>query len=539
MANYRLRIGFPSGYALTASFGSYILTGRDAALTYTAGGGNTVTASFTASRTSGTGPMAVIFDATATSSNVTKVNLSANGTAYRQVQYDWSFGDSGSGNWTNSGLPKNTQTGGPIAAYCYDPTATGVTNYTASLTVTVGLPWGTNTSAAPRAYIVNDIVTQSGNTYYCSIANTPGTFATDLAGGKWTLLQVGLIQHTTTQNIAVTDANTTYAGTNTIYVSKAANYAFASGKGWVTQNTVPAPVNGKRIMLRAGETGYGDINISSKTNCQVVSDGQGAKPGVGRLNITGTNNCFKGVSASLGITGFDGTDNLALGNTIAHSDVTAVTLYIAPNVGGDPYAEYIRPAAFGNTIPGNSTSDYGIFCAGHGMMIVDNTVGGVVQHTMRCYSDHLGYIAHNQLDGGTIDSTKLSFKHHALGLVQYPTAGNGNHASGYVVMTNNTMGKVGSTQVWIADNCPENFDSTTVEGLEYFIYENNILVTAASTTTHFLTAGRQMTHRGNSCTSGSYIYSDVSNASGAGGVVGSSNSTYRNNWVNQGTQFLG
>jgi len=38
------------------------------------------------------------------------------------------------------------------------------------------------------AYAVRDVVTQSDNTYICAEAHTAGTFATDLAAGKWILL---------------------------------------------------------------------------------------------------------------------------------------------------------------------------------------------------------------------------------------------------------------------------------------------------------------------------------------------------------------
>ena len=47
----------------------------------------------------------------------------------------------------------------------------------ASSTVTA---WATST-----AYVVGNFVTNSGTTYYCIVAHTSGTFATDLAAGKW------------------------------------------------------------------------------------------------------------------------------------------------------------------------------------------------------------------------------------------------------------------------------------------------------------------------------------------------------------------
>jgi hypothetical protein len=54
------------------------------------------------------------------------------------------------------------------------------------LTTTIGnwkSAWTTST-----AYVVNDIVSTSGSSYICVIANTSGTFATDLAAGKWGLM---------------------------------------------------------------------------------------------------------------------------------------------------------------------------------------------------------------------------------------------------------------------------------------------------------------------------------------------------------------
>ncbi|MGN6773512.1 MAG: carbohydrate-binding protein [Rhizobiaceae bacterium] len=41
--------------------------------------------------------------------------------------------------------------------------------------------------ATAQDYVVNDIVKQGGNTYICVVAHTSGTFATDLAAGKWDL----------------------------------------------------------------------------------------------------------------------------------------------------------------------------------------------------------------------------------------------------------------------------------------------------------------------------------------------------------------
>jgi hypothetical protein len=54
--------------------------------------------------------------------------------------------------------------------------------YTSGAQVQVGTvpSWATST-----IYAVGNFVTQSGTTYYCIVAHTSGTFATDLAAGKW------------------------------------------------------------------------------------------------------------------------------------------------------------------------------------------------------------------------------------------------------------------------------------------------------------------------------------------------------------------
>lgn len=42
--------------------------------------------------------------------------------------------------------------------------------------------------AGTTAYVVGDLVTESGSTYFCLVAHTSGTFATDLAAAKWLVI---------------------------------------------------------------------------------------------------------------------------------------------------------------------------------------------------------------------------------------------------------------------------------------------------------------------------------------------------------------
>lgn len=71
------------------------------------------------SRTSGTAPLAVFFDATATTDADTTQPL-------HDLEYRWSFGDSSPGNWTygaNTARNKNSAFG-PVAAHCYESAGT-------------------------------------------------------------------------------------------------------------------------------------------------------------------------------------------------------------------------------------------------------------------------------------------------------------------------------------------------------------------------------------------------------------------------------
>lgn len=54
------------------------------------------------------------------------------------------------------------------------------------------------------AYAIKDVITQTGNTYIAAVAHTSGTFATDLAAGKWVLLasNISLSQTQTFSNAA-------------------------------------------------------------------------------------------------------------------------------------------------------------------------------------------------------------------------------------------------------------------------------------------------------------------------------------------------
>ncbi|HEY9095584.1 MAG TPA: PKD domain-containing protein, partial [Hydrogenophaga sp.] len=73
-----------------------------------------VVAQLDATRISGTAPLAVQFDASGTTSSL------GSQLPFHHVRYAFSFGDDRGQTWPASGLSKNLQSGGPLAAHVYD-----------------------------------------------------------------------------------------------------------------------------------------------------------------------------------------------------------------------------------------------------------------------------------------------------------------------------------------------------------------------------------------------------------------------------------
>lgn len=72
-----------------------------------------------ASKLSGVAPLGVLFDATATTHGG-----DADVNAFVDLTYAFNFGDTSSGTWTHSGLSKNVQEGGALAAHVFDTPGT-------------------------------------------------------------------------------------------------------------------------------------------------------------------------------------------------------------------------------------------------------------------------------------------------------------------------------------------------------------------------------------------------------------------------------
>jgi hypothetical protein len=160
----------------------------------------TISPSLIPARTSGVAPLAVFFDASATTGSVTS-------NPFSDLDYTWSFGDPSSGNWqptdgSATGKSRN-QAKGPVAAHVFETPGT----YTVTMTVFDG------TNTAQR-----------------------------------------------TQAITVTDPNTVFSGTNTYCFSSSGTFTGCpSGANQITTPDFAAAINtykgtGRRLLFRRGET---------------------------------------------------------------------------------------------------------------------------------------------------------------------------------------------------------------------------------------------------------------------------------------------
>jgi hypothetical protein len=150
-------------------------------------------------------------------------------------------------------------------------------------------PWTTAT-----LYYPNDIVVYGGNTYECMILNTSGTFATDLAAGKWQIFNSGIrwrgswtpstaylvndvVFNVTSSYICLSDYTST-SNFNTDYL--AGKWAFlAKGDDDVLPIITPG-LEGYSLSVAANGIDVSWLNASGSTNVfYVAPNGNNSNPG--------------------------------------------------------------------------------------------------------------------------------------------------------------------------------------------------------------------------------------------------------------------
>ncbi len=442
---------------LVALFGSAVILACSS-VTGASSEPNTLSAAIDATRLSGPAPLAVMFDATGTTA-------SSGMDTFREVEYAFDFGDDRGLTWEYSGKPRNTQTGGPLAAHVFDNPG----QYTVRL----------------RARTQNGVVSEASVT------------------------------------ITVEDPAKTFPGENTICVSGAGAFA-GCPSGSLRQAELPRTYAGKRVLLNRGEA-FGIVSINRNSDGIIVgSYGTGPKPVVhkviinsGRLNDRFTDDLtIMGLSIADGIEhSTSGSRYLIYGNELTRPggdnkiDIGGALGYFAERNPRIPFYNPREIFIVDNVITGQVTKPHlNIGSAGAYFAIMGNDVGRAEEHTVRLFALYKGVIEHNSLRGIAHSSTpdqpsiRHALKLHSGGLLPYSDAWaetQGRWATRYVVIADNILGDIENNGSWTLAVGPQNRDISTVEGLEDVLIERNQFVRGPHTNTDAWVVGRRITARSN------------------------------------------
>lgn len=419
-----------------------------------------IKATLQATRTGGVAPLAVLFDATATTTTTPGTDT------FRQLSYSFDFGDERGAAWPVSGQPKNQQTGGPIAAHVFDQ---------------------------PGTYTVK-------------------VKATDASGAS----------AETTLTINVQSADAAYAGTQTVCVSPSANYTGCPA-GALRQTALPSLYHGKRVLLRRGES-FGAITITDGNTGVIVGGyGAGALPLVDSVSVGAwrpstpnfaTDITVMDLKVGNGMTQSVGKRVLFYRNELT-SQGSKNGIYfggIKYWAGDDPHrkvamTEFYQPREIflvENTVVGSVTGDkYNVFGDGSHIALLGNVMGTSGEHTVRLTSARKAIVAHNELRGISNDGRRHSLKIHSGGMTPYDdrySVSSYKWISEQVVVSHNVFGHPNSNNQWTVALSPQNNEYT--EGLQHFIIANNHFIRTASVVQDLTLGGRDFTIRGNTVSNG-------------------------------------
>jgi hypothetical protein len=413
-----------------------------------------------ATRLSGPAPLAVMFDATETTAP-------GDLDAFRDVTYTFDFGDDRNLKWEHSGQPRNSQSGGPLAAHVFDNPGT----YTIRLRAEI--PGGSSSEAS---VVIN-----------------------------------------------VADPATVFPDENTICVSATGSFA-GCPKGALRETQPPRTYANKRVLLNRGET-FGTISVNRNNDGMIIgSYGEGPKPIVqsvfinsGRLNDKSADE----------VTIMD----LSISNGIQHSGSGSRYLFYRNDLtqaGGDnkieiggaldylaernPLIPFTNPREIfiiDNVIRGEpstkSKPHLNLSGTGAYIAVMGNDISRAQEHTVRFFSLNKGLIAHNAIRGIAHSSPgqpsiRHAIKIHSGGLIPYSDAwsdARGQWATRFLVIADNILGDTENNGSWTLAVAPQNNLDSTIEGIEDVIIERNRFVRGPHTNTegHFI--GRRITTRAN------------------------------------------
>lgn len=452
----------------------------------------------------GTAPQGVLFEATSTTTN-TDAHDVALGAEFRQITHLWNFGDGSSGTWTLTGDSKNTAAG-PVAFHVYE-----AGTYLVTYMATLGVPWQTSVSTTPTAYTVGTIVYQGGNTYRCAINHTPGTFATDLAASRWTLVQLGLDQTSTTSTVTVAARS----AANTICVNGSGTNDGLGPVGCTYAASVPnaAGCNDKDVLMRYGTGPYSIPTLTGSQGARFGAYGNSAlaKPTAGTDVQVSTNGTGYTVISDISVAGSGsgmtftgrilatGANILVLRcDVLSQSDVAIVI----GTTTGNAYATLFKIFIVENNITGNGFTDcnYPLFGSGRQVAVMGNVTDVCRYHDLRSGGLDTSVVGQNWFKANINSDGFEPVKIHAGGVNTYPAGAAGTHTTNKMVFSKNTIGAATSRGGWMTAFCPQNDGSQ--EGVENILVEDNTYILCTTDQYDILWGARYGTARRNTRSGG-------------------------------------
>jgi PKD repeat protein len=415
--------------------------------------------SLVATRTSGTAPLAVMFDATATTGPQSGLD------PFRNIAYRFDFGDEHGEIWSITGASKNVESSGPIAAHVFE--RPGV--YTVALT------------------------------------------ATNSIGTRW-------IKRTT---ITVLDPDTVYAGDKTVCISLTVDYTGCpAGAG--RRQTMPTGTqwNGKRVLFKRGQdfSALAAISVQDGNHGVAIGAfGSGSAPQVASVGIGdwrpdtddfASDIVVADLSTRGGMTAGVATRVLFLRNALTSPQDASSGFYV-----GDEYFTFDDPFRHvatvrfpvaselffvENSVPGSIDVNANAFGFGARMAWLGNDFGASKYHNLRVVRGYKFAIAHNRMRGISSDGARHALKLHSGGLTAYDdraaVAGR-TWASRYGIVADNVFGSAAGNNPWTVAVAPQN--SAFAEGIEDILVVGNRFVRGQNTTVDLILTGRRITYRDN------------------------------------------
>lgn len=437
-----------------------------------------ITLSVVASRLTGVAPLAVFFDATATTATATS-------RPFHDLEYRWDFGDPGSGVWGTTGLSKNTTTG-PVATHVFETPGT----YNVCLTVFDG----TNTRSTSVSITVQDPdAAFPGNRTTC-FSNSA-----DFAG-----CPSGATQVTTSSLDTVTNSATSGNTVRRLLLRRGHVWT-ASGPTLSAQGPgiLGAFGSGAVPIIRSASAGGNTMLTLSRNNTPTMSDWR-----IMNIEFDGQNR-----ANSYGISAGGGFSQITIFGVNIHDVFSGIqfspSILNYWNSNGSPGHVIWDQIAVVNSTTTHAIGAGGGYCtyiSGSRLSILGNTMDDsiVATHVLRIPYMNKGVIGHNLISRPA--PIYHALKLHGPGFSSSGVTGGGRYSEQIVISDNTFLGgAIGST--WTVAIEAQN--ATEDERIRNVVFERNWTRAGLGTTIGVIVKGSEITFRNN-------IFDNTGGATGGG-----------------------